>query len=83
MVFFGVFGVLIIPKWLIKVPSNIAILLNDFGNFDFLSKYGHVDLLIITIFSTNTRKIWNHPGNILFLSIWDSKNRFFFENCMF
>ena len=24
--------------------------------------------------SKNTRKIWNHPGQILFMSIWDIKN---------
>ena len=38
MVSFGVFGVLIIPKWLIKVPGPFAIFLDNSGNFENLVK---------------------------------------------
>ena len=57
------YGVSIIPKWLIKVPGHIPIFLDDFGNFDFLSKSGPVDLLIITKCFNEYKK---HYGIIIF-----------------
>ena len=50
------------------------------GTSTILSKSGPVDLLIITkMLQRIQEKLWNHPGEILFMSIWDSKKRFFRE----
>ena len=74
MVFWGFFGVYILPKWLIKVPGHIPIL---FGWLLELRKFCQnldpgTSYLLPKCFQ-NTRNIWNHPGQILFMSIWDSK----------
>ena len=46
-----------------------------------LSKYGPGDLLFITKMLQNIQEnLWNHPGQILFLSIWDSQISKIFEN---
>ena len=43
-----------------------------------LSKFGPVDLLTITKMAQPIQEnLWNHPGNILFMSIWESTK---FEN---
>ena len=39
MVFFALFGVLIIPKWLIKVPGPIAIVNGPFWELPKISKF--------------------------------------------
>ena len=45
------------------------------------SKYGRVDLLTITkMLQRIQEQLWNHPGKILFLSIWTSENFEHFRN---
>ena len=60
--FFGFYGVLIIPKWLIKVPGHIAIFYMILRTSNILSKCGPVDLLTIT---KNTSTIQDKSGDIL------------------
>ena len=53
------------------------------GTSKILSKSGPGTLLIITkMLQEIQQKIWNHPGKILFLSIWDIKIFENFEICM-
>ena len=45
------------------------------GTSKIWSKSGPGDLLIITkMLQKIQEKLWNHPGKILFMSIWDSQN---------
>ena len=45
------------------------------GTSKIWSKSGPADLLTITKMAQNIQeKLWNHPGQILFMSIWDSQN---------
>ena len=48
IVFLGFYGAYIIPKLLIKVPGPIQYFLDDFWNFEKMSKSGPADLLTIT-----------------------------------
>ena len=81
MVCLGYFGVYIIPKWLVKVPGHFAIFKKKIGNFEHLVKiWTRGPPNYYQNASTNTRKIWSHLGQILFMSIWDSKKRFVRKN---
>ena len=52
--------------------------LDDSGNFEnFVKIWSRNPPNYYQNASKNTRKLWNHLGKILFLSIWDSQN---FEN---
>ena len=47
-----------------------------------LGQSARVDLLFITkMLQTIQEQLWNHPGNILFMSIWDSKIKKFEKVC--
>ena len=60
-VFVRLYGVYVIPKWLIKVPDLLQYFLNDFGNFEKMSKSGPVDLTIMTNMSQKIQeRTWNH-----------------------
>ena len=51
------------------------------GTSTIWSKSGPVALLIITkMLQTIQEKLWNHPGTILFMSIWDSTKIEHFRN---
>ena len=78
MVFLALFGVLIIPKWLIKVPGPIAIVIGWFWE---LPKFWpnvdpHPSYLSPKYFK-KYKKIWKHFRKILSFHIWTFwKSRF-------
>ena len=82
MVLFGVFGVYIIPKWLIKVPGHFGIL---FGWFRELRKFCQIWSRRPPNYyqnaSTNTRKIMESSWkNIIYVNLWHQKIRNFLNS---
>ena len=70
-----VLGFILFQNGELRAPDLVQYFLDDLGNFENLVK-------ILTRNPPNcyqralqnTRKIWNHLGKILFMSIWDSKS---------
>ena len=61
-----------------RSPDLLQYFLDGFGNFENVVKiWTRGPPIYYPNVSKNTRKLWNHPGKILFVSIWDSP---FFEN---
>ena len=71
---FGVFGVCILPKWLIKVPGRIPILFKWFRELrKFGQNLGPDTSQLLPTWLNEYKKIWNHPGKYYLGQYWTHK----------